>query len=36
MDLNDRECEGTDWINLAEDREHWWAALNIEIGLMAQ
>jgi hypothetical protein len=27
MDLNDKECEGTDWINLAEDREHWWGLL---------
>ena len=25
MDLQEMGCGGTDWIELAEDRERWWA-----------
>jgi hypothetical protein len=25
MDLKGREWEGVDWLNLAQDRDKWWA-----------
>jgi hypothetical protein len=25
--------EGTDWINLAYDKENWWAVLNVVMSL---
>jgi hypothetical protein len=25
IDFNERELEGVDWINLAQDRDQWWA-----------
>jgi hypothetical protein len=28
MDLQDVECEGMDWIELAQDRDRWWALVN--------
>ena len=28
MDLQDVECGDMDWIDLAEDRDTWWAPVN--------
>jgi len=28
MDLQEMECGGMDWIDLAEGRDRWWAVLN--------
>jgi hypothetical protein len=28
MDLQEEGCEGMDWIELAQDRDWWWALVN--------
>jgi hypothetical protein len=28
VDLKVIACEGVDWIHLAQNRDHWWAAVN--------
>ena len=28
MDLQEVGCEGRDWIDLAHDRDRWWARVN--------
>ena len=29
MDLQEVEWEGTNWIDLAQERERWWALVNV-------
>jgi len=31
VDLCDVGCEGMDWIKLTQDRDMWWALVNVEI-----
>jgi hypothetical protein len=33
MDLQDVECGGADWIDLAHERDIWWALVNAEMNL---
>jgi len=33
MDLKEIWCEDVDWINLAQDREHWRALVNTVMNL---
>jgi hypothetical protein len=33
MDLQEVGCEVTDWIDLAEDRDRWWALVNAGMNL---
>jgi hypothetical protein len=36
MDLRNIGCAGMDWIDLAQDRDHWRAPLNMAINLWDQ
>ena len=29
MDLQEVECRGMDWIELAQDRDRWWALVHV-------
>jgi hypothetical protein len=31
MDLQEVGCEGMNWIELAQDRDRWWALVNVVI-----
>jgi len=33
MDLREVGCGGTDWIELAEDRDRWWVLVNAVMNL---
>jgi len=33
MDLQEFGCGGMDWIELAEDRDRWWALVTVAIHL---
>jgi len=33
MDLQEVECEGKDWIDVAQDRDRWWALVNVVMNL---
>ena len=33
MDLQEVGCRGMDWIELAEDRDRWWALVNVVMNL---
>ena len=33
MDLQEVGCEGMDWIDLAQDRDRWWALRNVVVKL---
>ena len=31
IDLQEVGCEGMDWIELSQDRDRWWALVNVEM-----
>jgi hypothetical protein len=33
MDLREVGCRGADWVDLAEDRDTWWAVMNAVMNL---
>jgi len=33
MNLREIGCEGVDWMHLAQDREQWWALVNMVMNL---
>ena len=33
MDLHEVGCGGIDWIDLAHDRDRWWALVNVILNL---
>jgi len=33
MNLQEVECRGMDWIELVQDRERWWALVNVVMNL---
>jgi len=33
MNLQEVGCEGMDWIELAQDRDRWWALVNVVMNL---
>jgi len=33
MDFQEVECRGMDWIELAKDRDRWWALVNAVMNL---
>jgi hypothetical protein len=36
MDLQEVECEGMDWVGLAQDTDRWQAILNVVLNLQVQ
>jgi hypothetical protein len=36
MDLQKVECEITDWIDVAQDRDRWWALANAVMNIWVQ
>jgi hypothetical protein len=36
MDLQEVGCRGMDWIELAKDRDRWWAVVNVAMSLRVQ
>jgi hypothetical protein len=33
IDLREIGWEGVDWIHLSQDRDHWWALVNVVMNL---
>ena len=33
MDLQEVGCEGVDWIDVAQDRDRWWALVNVVMNI---